>query len=85
MFVRVETTARDLGGRFDVATRMLEEVTADISGRFEASSEQFSSILDGSSSRVIAELNSTSARFAEGWRSPRAPSAAASSRPPGRW
>ncbi len=66
MFVRVENTARDLGGRFDVATRTLEQVTADIAGRFDASREQFSNILDGTSSRIIAELNTTSATFADG-------------------
>ena len=66
MFTRIDSTARDLGTRFDVATEILEKVTGDISGRISGTGAKFAEILDTASSQMISDLGKASEAFSEG-------------------
>ena len=66
MFTRIDTTARELGQRFDVATDVLEKVTGDISGRLAGTGAKFAEILDTASSQMITDLGKASEAFSDG-------------------
>jgi len=66
LFVRIENTARDLGERFDVATKLLEDITGDITLRFDGAGERLSRQLNTASTTVMSALSTASKGFAEG-------------------